>query len=74
MGKWVIALSLILLLMASMHPLLKGHGPYDSLSLGGSYLALLDSISTHDRFKLEAWESSASWIAAVPKNLTELEK
>lgn len=37
-------------------------------------MALLGSISPHDHFKLEAWESSASWIAAVPRNLTELEK
>lgn len=41
---------------------------------GGSYLALLGSISPHDHFKLEDWESSAYWIAAVPRDLKGLEK
>lgn len=38
------------------------------------FLALLGSTSPHDHLKLEAWESSAAWIAVVPRNLTELEK
>lgn len=73
MGKCVIALSLIPLLLPPMHPLLEGHTLYYTWSLW-RFLALLGSTSPHDHLKLEAWESSAAWIAVVPRNLTELEK